>query len=136
MIYLAVVITIALIFQVYPKICRIDVATLRIVVFSLWFLSGLWPAAHWFWMFGGFKDPGVQIIFPRTITCYFIIVLAFSFYISKMPERFFPGAMDYFGHSHQWWHLLIFLALATWHDTAIRSAIFRNEIGCSSQIAL
>jgi predicted membrane channel-forming protein YqfA (hemolysin III family) len=31
--------------------------------------------------------------------------------VSRIPERWFPGAFDMVGHSHQWFHVLIFLSI-------------------------
>ena len=34
--------------------------------------------------------------------------------VSRFPERLSPGLFDIVGHSHQWWHLFVFLAGRTW----------------------
>ena len=33
--------------------------------------------------------------------------------------------MDIIGHSHQWWHFFIFLALLFWHHSGVVWATFR-----------
>jgi len=43
-----------------------------------------------------------------------LYVIGAAVYILRIPERFFPGKCDIFGHSHQIWHFLI-LAAATVH---------------------
>lgn len=48
---------------------------------------------------------------------YFLVGLAFFFYITRIPERFFNGKVDYLGHSHNLWHIIIVLALYHWHNT-------------------
>ena len=61
---------------------------------------------------------------------YFICGIAFFFYVTKLPERFFPGLVDIIGHSHQWWHIFIFLGLMFWHNTGMTFALFRLKHGC------
>ena len=39
------------------------------------------------------------------------LVTAASVNMSRMPERFFPGSFDIVGHSHQWFHIFIFLGM-------------------------
>merc|ERR1712018_517070 len=62
---------------------------------------------------------------------YFICGIAFYFYVTKFPERLYPGLVDMIGHSHQWWHTLIFLALLFWHNTGVTFAMFRLKHGCT-----
>lgn len=40
-----------------------------------------------------------------------ILLVAVIFYAMRLPERFFPGTFDIFGHSHQIWHILIFISV-------------------------
>lgn len=65
-----------------------------------------------------------------TAVMYGICGIAFFFYLSKLPERAFPGLVDIVGHSHQWWHVLIFLALLFWHHTGLTVAMFTLTHGC------
>merc|ERR1711899_399106 len=64
------------------------------------------------------------------IRLFVIWAAAFFFYLTKMPERLMPGLVDIFGHSHQWWHVLIFFALLFWHQTGLKFALFRLKHGC------
>ena len=54
---------------------------------------------------------------PRVIGMYLISGTAFLIYITKIPERWFAGRVDYLGHSHNWWHLFVVAALYYWHNT-------------------
>lgn len=58
-----------------------------------------------------------QVLVPRVIGMYFLVGLAFFFYITRIPERFFNGKVDYLGHSHNLWHIIIVIALYYWHNT-------------------
>lgn len=48
---------------------------------------------------------------------YLIIACAFLIYITKIPERWFVGKVDFAGHSHNWWHLFVLAALYYWHNS-------------------
>lgn len=54
-------------------------------------------------------------------------------YASKVPERWFPGMFDYFGGSHNLWHIAV-LGGILFHYTAMqeffRQAFLRAEGGC------
>jgi predicted membrane channel-forming protein YqfA (hemolysin III family) len=67
---------------------------------------------------------------------YFINAIAFGFYLLKVPERFWPGWVDYVGSSHQWWHALVVLALYYWHNTGMLYVEYRMNHGCPSRMAL
>ena len=40
------------------------------------------------------------------------------------------GWVDYIGSSHQWWHVIIFLAFYHWQQTGQYYAQFRARHGC------
>ena len=40
-----------------------------------------------------------------------LMVIGAIIQIAKVPERWFPGYFDIFGHSHQWFHLFVFLSI-------------------------
>ena len=54
-------------------------------------------------------------------------------YASKVPERWFPGMFDYFGGSHNLWHIAV-LGGILFHYTAMQEffagAFKRAELGC------
>lgn len=62
--------------------------------------------------------------------------LAFAIYILKVPERFYVGKFDYFGHSHNWWHLLVVAALYYWHNTGIMYVEYRMNHACATTFRL
>eukprot|EP00842_Homolaphlyctis_polyrhiza_P002499 jgi/Hompol1/324/HPOL_001389-RA len=52
-----------------------------------------------------------------------LYVIGSIFYMGRIPERFWPGAFDVFGHSHTIWHVIVvtaifnhYLALRSWMD--------------------
>jgi len=81
--------------------------TLKVGIFVGAVVFGLVPAVHWF------------LLVPREVAGIFMVPLGmmffyyglgFCFWKYKIPERFLPGKFDIFFHSHQFWHVLVFLA--------------------------
>lgn len=50
---------------------------------------------------------------------YILVSVAFLIYITRIPERWFVGKtwVNYFLHSHNWWHLFVLAALFYWHNS-------------------
>lgn len=63
------------------------------------------------------NEPHLQLFIPRVIGMYLITGLAFLIYITKIPERWFVGKVDYLGHSHNLWHVFVLIALYYWHNS-------------------
>ncbi|XP_065210008.1 progestin and adipoQ receptor family member 3-like [Planococcus citri] len=103
---------------------------LKIGIFVLWAAYGIIPTIHWMFTMGGWNNPIVQKLLPRVINMYAISGVAFLFYISYIPERFFPGRFDFIGSSHQAWHCLIVYALCYWHNTGIHYIEYRMNHSC------
>ena len=66
----------------------------------------------------------------RIAAMYLLCGGAFVIYLLKVPECLFPGMVDIFGHSHQWWHLIMLVAFVHWQHSGILMAKFRLEHGC------
>ncbi|XP_046981215.1 progestin and adipoQ receptor family member 3-like isoform X1 [Schistocerca americana] len=123
----------AMIIQI-PRL-RVD-ANMKLIVFVCWAAYGVVPTFHWTVIMGGYANPVVQLLLPRVLGMYAISGLAFFIYMSKIPERFFSGKVDYIGSSHQWWHLFVVLALYYWHNTGIKYVEFRMNHGCANDMRL
>lgn len=121
--------------QVIPRFGSEENAKYRIGLFTLWAVYGILPTVHWVMLHEqGLSQSLVHAMLPRIVVMYSICGCAFFFYITKLPERFFPGLVDIVGHSHQWWHIFIFLALSFWHNTGVTFAMFRLRHGCVASI--
>lgn len=59
-------------------------------------------------MSSSYPSPTMATFFYRH--CFWLVVSA-AFNISKIPERFYPGKFDIWGHSHQWFHCCTFLSI-------------------------
>ncbi|XP_043266773.1 progestin and adipoQ receptor family member 3 [Venturia canescens] len=123
----------AMVLQI-PKL-EVD-GNIKLMVFVAWAIYGVLPTFHWGVAMGGMDNPMVSMLVPRVLGMYVISGLAFAIYVSKLPERLFPGSVDYIGSSHQWWHALVVLALYYWHNTGMIYVEYRMNHGCPSQMTL
>merc|ERR1711972_1284779 len=70
------------------------------------------PAVHWLLVCEqGRKVVGKTFMTQMTLTC-----IAVIFYTKYVPERFAPGRFDLVGHSHQLWHVAIYLSVALYGE--------------------
>ncbi|KAK1248330.1 hypothetical protein MKX08_006550 [Trichoderma sp. CBMAI-0020] len=105
---------------------------LRTLVFIGTGLSGFAPLIHGIKMFGW-----LQMIKQSGMFYYFIeggfLLLGTLIYITKFPEKQFPGRFDIYGSSHQLFHILVVSATA-FHLIGILDAFNYNYIHrtCSS----
>jgi predicted membrane channel-forming protein YqfA (hemolysin III family) len=97
-----------------PEGMRIRI-TLHLIVIGFHVI----PMTHFFFAEGGFSSKWVKRILPKVFFMYFSLSSSFLFYILEIPERFFPGYLDYIGHGHQLWHVGIFVSMAYWYDSFI-----------------
>lgn len=123
------------IFAMILQIPKLNVnGNVKLVVFVAWAAYGVLPTLHWSIAMGGMDNPIVRMLLPRVLGMYVISGAAFAIYLSKIPERFCPGWVDYIGSSHQWWHALVVLALYYWHNTGMLYVEYRMNHGCPSNI--
>ncbi|KAL3279387.1 hypothetical protein HHI36_016897 [Cryptolaemus montrouzieri] len=124
---------IAMILQV-PQL-EVD-SYVKMFVFVGWAAYGVVPTFHWAYTMGGLENPIVALLLPRVLGMYFITGIAFFIYITKIPERFSRGRFDFIGHSHQWWHFFVVLALYYWHNTGMLYVDYRLNHACSDHMRL
>lgn len=125
------------IFAMILQLPRLNVnGNVKLVVFVAWAAYGVLPTLHWSIAMGGMDNPIVRMLLPRVLGMYVISGAAFGIYLSKIPERFCPGWVDYIGSSHQWWHALVVLALYYWHNTGMLYVEYRMNHGCPAGLRL
>lgn len=102
------------------KIFRI----VRTVLFISMVLSAIIPISH-FLLFilplkqeytGGFHSEFNQEFFIGIIITVSLYGIGLLFWLTKMPERFFPGKFDLFLSSHNIWHAFIIAASSLWYS--------------------
>uniref|UniRef100_A0A1A9ZRR0 Progestin and adipoQ receptor family member 3 n=1 Tax=Glossina pallidipes TaxID=7398 RepID=A0A1A9ZRR0_GLOPL len=106
----------------------------KIAVLFIWAAYGVIPFLHWTIMMGGLENELVRLMVPRVIIMYALCFIAFVIYAAKIPERWLTGKVDFFGHSHNWWHLFILAAFYHWHNTGLVYAEYRINNGCHGPI--
>jgi predicted membrane channel-forming protein YqfA (hemolysin III family) len=111
-------------------------SNVKMLVFVAWAAYGVVPTVHWAIHMGWFESPLVCLLLPRVVGMYVISGSAFFIYITKVPERFCSGKFDYFGHSHQWWHVFVVAALYYWHCTGMVYLEYRFNHACASHATL
>lgn len=72
---------------------------IKLTVFVAWAAYGVLPTLHWSMAMGGMDNPMVNMLIPRVLGMYVISGAAFAIYLSKIPERLFPG--EYFLQFHK-----------------------------------
>lgn len=104
--------------QVHPRYLSNDWRWIRTAIFCCVAGISVIPACHWVWLNGGFTADVVQVrrrfcssvapssevrqnlvspslcaqlFLPRVIVMYLIAGSALMFYVTKIPERYFPG---------------------------------------------
>ncbi|EDW67626.1 progestin and adipoQ receptor family member 3 isoform X2 [Drosophila virilis] len=104
----------------------------KVAVLLLWSAYGILPLGHWAVAMGGLENELVGLMVPRIVVMYLLCLVAFVFYAAKIPERWLTGKVDFVGHSHNWWHLIIVAAFYHWHNTGLVYAEYRLNNGCSA----
>ncbi|XP_030197241.1 progestin and adipoQ receptor family member 3 isoform X3 [Gadus morhua] len=79
--------------QVHPRYLSNDWRRLRTAIFCAVAGGSIVPAFHWVWLNGGLRTDAVELFLPRIMVMYLIAGAAFLFYVTKVPERYFPGQM-------------------------------------------
>ncbi|XP_031711276.1 progestin and adipoQ receptor family member 3-like isoform X2 [Anarrhichthys ocellatus] len=116
--------------QVHPHYLSNEWRRIRTAIFCCVAGISVIPACHWVWLNGGFTTDVVQLFLPRMMVMYLIAGSAFLFYVTKIPERCFPGQLNYLGASHQVWHILVVVMFYWWHQTAVHIMHFRHSQSC------
>jgi adiponectin receptor len=124
-----IVVTVAASVVTRSEKCKSDeYAFLRVSCFALNALYGLLPFFA-IVVTDGFSEDLVAA-FSRVLVMYACYMAGVVVYLTRVPERWKPGAFDYFAHSHQVWHVLVVLA-ALAQFFAIVSVYEHHEQVCS-----
>lgn len=116
--------------QIHPHYLSKKWQKLRSLLFCAVAGYGLIPTFHWIWISGGFGSHIVQEFLPKVLIMYLLAVAAIVFYMSKVPERYFPGQLNYLGSSHQVWHILVVLMFYWWHQATLFITSYRHTHPC------
>jgi len=87
--------------------------------------AGLVPAVHFICVA---TSKEMSCVLPYLLQMFGFYGLGAIFYVSRWPECRWPGYFDIIGHSHQFWHLFVLLAAASWVEGC--SAMLLEISGC------
>ncbi|XP_063725836.1 progestin and adipoQ receptor family member 3-like [Symsagittifera roscoffensis] len=105
--------------QVYDALSQTHNTLRSVFLFCSLGAVSVIPTTHWICLENGLESSLVRLLLPKVFIMYFLLLLAVVIYLSKFPERFFPGKFDFFGHSHNLWHLMVVIALCYWHRVGL-----------------
>lgn len=80
----------------------------RAKMFVAYGLSGILPIVFGSFLYGA--EVVQRISLPYILLEGFLYISGAALYAARIPEKFGPGKYDYFGHSHQLFHILVVLA--------------------------
>jgi adiponectin receptor len=95
-----------------------------VLVFIGFALTGVVPELHFFQQYGASALFQVVDVFHIVFVSAALYLVGAFVYVRRIPERWWPGAFDIWGHSHQFWHLFVFFA-AVAHGLVRRRHWFR-----------
>jgi predicted membrane channel-forming protein YqfA (hemolysin III family) len=81
---------IAIIYYIHG-VKRYITQNIHITLFLAISLLGILPSVHLYLLHGGWSNQFVQLFFPKLFVLYAILGFGVLIYLSKFPERFFPG---------------------------------------------
>jgi len=84
----------------------------RLILMAGMAVSGVIPTIHAYYLPQRLPLEGTMSlddIYSGVYTMYAMFGIGLLFYVSKFPECYWPGRFDIWFHSHQLWHILVFL---------------------------
>ncbi len=64
---------------------------IHVSLFLIISITGILPGVHWYYLHGGWSNQIVQHFFPKLFKLYGILTVGVLAYLTKFPERLFPG---------------------------------------------
>ncbi|KDP38730.1 hypothetical protein JCGZ_04083 [Jatropha curcas] len=99
---------IAIITLLAPTLSSPRYRPFRATLFLIMGMLGVIPAGHAFSIYWG--NPQIIISLSLELLMAILYAIGVGFYVTRVPERWKPGAFDIAGHSHQIFHLFVVLA--------------------------
>jgi predicted membrane channel-forming protein YqfA (hemolysin III family) len=88
--YETMIMFIAVIYYVHG-VKRYITRNIHVTLFVTISLLGILPGLHWYYLHGGWSNQFVKDFFPKLFILYGILAIGTFVYLTKFPERFFPG---------------------------------------------
>jgi adiponectin receptor len=137
-VYIALIAVMSVVVTVIHSVPAIAASLSYMARLTLFFAIAMFafvPLAHWV-LIRGPGHPELSMVLWRMCVMFFIFGCATAVYVFRVPERWWPGRFDIWGHSHQWWHVLV-VATFLWHfNTILALQQHRREMPCSVSLRL
>ena len=101
---------------------------LRFATFLLFGLYGFVPGIQ-VALREGFQKEHINQCFFGLVVMASVYILGALFYISRFPERFFPGWFNTWASSHQLFHVCVVCATLVHYDTLLYMIKYRTSVG-------
>ncbi|PIA46012.1 hypothetical protein AQUCO_01600346v1 [Aquilegia coerulea] len=88
--------------------------------------SGVIPAAHAIALYWGHRPIVISLFYELLMALFY--ATGVGFYVSRIPERWKPGAFDIAGHSHQIFHVFVVAGALTHYAATL--VIMDWRVGC------
>jgi len=73
----------------------------------------------------------ITVLYIPVFIAYLFFGMGMLLYVTRIPERFWPGAFDLLGTSHQIWHFLVVFGQWILYGGIFHAAIWRLNTPCS-----
>nr|GMD81532.1 heptahelical transmembrane protein 1-like [Ipomoea batatas] len=100
----------------------------RACLFLAMGLFGLIPAVHAMVVYWNDPYRNVTLAYEGAMALFYIV--GTMFYVSRIPERWKPGAFDLAGQSHQIFHVFVILGALAHYGAAHIFLEYRSRLGC------
>ena len=101
-------------------------------IMTLFVAAELIPAYHWIYLMIKYHTDVVYKFGWILISFFSCYGIGFIFWHFKIPECYYPGKFDIFGHSHQIWHIFTALAPFIWWIGQRNLLLYYLNDGCNT----
>lgn len=109
-----------------PRLAAPEYHMLRVGVLIFTVCFAVVPVLHWWTV-----APAAML--ARGLNGILLMLLSYAigffFYSTRFPESRFPGKFDIWFHSHQWWHVLVFVGALNFERTLVAMCDLMVEEG-------
>ncbi|URD88243.1 hemolysin-III related [Musa troglodytarum] len=115
-----------------PALCAPRFRAFRAALFLAMGFSGVVPAVHALWL--NWEHREAHVVLGLELAMAIAYASGAGVYVSRIPERWWPGEFDLVGHSHQIFHVLVLVGAITHYaaTTVLLDWRDRSMTSCSA----
>ncbi|CAL9136822.1 unnamed protein product [Musa acuminata var. zebrina] len=115
-----------------PALCAPRFRAFRAALFLAMGFSGVVPAVHALWLHWEHRE--AHVVLGLELAMAIAYASGAGVYVSRIPERWWPGEFDLVGHSHQIFHVLVLVGAITHYaaTTVLLDWRDRSMTSCSA----